>query len=338
MKPFISIIIPVYNTEKYLTQCIESVLAQTYTHYEILLIDDESPDQAGKLCDSYSEKYEHIKTVHKKNGGLISAWTEGVKHSRGEYLCFLDSDDWIDSGMLSDMAAKIDMHYNRQIISGNYVIERENGAEKKSSAGKPGEYTGCRLEQEIKEKVLGEEDRTIILSRCMKLISRSLITENIKFCNEKIRMGEDVNIMLPAILDADRIYLMEEGYYYHYRFVNSSMAHGYDRALVENLELLYQVMKEILIEKGIPKTDMAEREFLLLLFLEIKNELRGNRRNAYVQLRRLFLSEKIRCIVEENPLQINGLLNKLLYLVERKPNRITIGMLQMLFDLQKKLG
>ena len=90
----VSIIVPVYNTIKYLKKCVNSLVAQTYQDVEIILIDDGSTDDSGALCDWFANKYPQIKVFHKENGGLVSAWKYGVEHSTGEYLCFVDSDDW----------------------------------------------------------------------------------------------------------------------------------------------------------------------------------------------------------------------------------------------------
>ena len=92
-----SFIIPVYKSEKYLPECIDSILRQTYKDYEIILVDDGSPDRSGALCDEYAEQYTEIHALHKKNGGASSARNLGVKKAQGEYIIFLDSDDYWDS-------------------------------------------------------------------------------------------------------------------------------------------------------------------------------------------------------------------------------------------------
>ena len=99
----ISIIIPVYNAEKYLVQCIESVLNQTYKNFEVVLVDDGSVDSSGRICDNYTSLYDFIKVIHKTNGGASSARNAGLKYISGEYLYFLDSDDWIENRALEKM-------------------------------------------------------------------------------------------------------------------------------------------------------------------------------------------------------------------------------------------
>ena len=99
----ISIIIPVYNVENYLDRCLESVVGQTYTNIEILLIDDGSTDGSGAICDRWREKDSRIRVIHKNNGGLSSARNTGIDNSRGSYLIFIDSDDWVDRNMLFEL-------------------------------------------------------------------------------------------------------------------------------------------------------------------------------------------------------------------------------------------
>ena len=97
--PLISVIVPVYNVEKYLAKCIDSIIAQTYTNLEILLVDDGATDSSGAICDEYAQKESRIRVIHKENGGLSDARNRGIAEARGEYLGFIDSDDYIDVDM-----------------------------------------------------------------------------------------------------------------------------------------------------------------------------------------------------------------------------------------------
>lgn len=95
MKPLISVIVPVYKVEKYLHRCVESIRNQSYSNLEILLVDDGSPDNCGAICDAFAEKDERIQVIHKENGGLSSARNIGIEHAQGDFLAFVDSDDFI---------------------------------------------------------------------------------------------------------------------------------------------------------------------------------------------------------------------------------------------------
>ena len=98
--PKISVIVPVYKVEKYLNKCVDSIVNQTFTDIEIILVDDGSPDNSGKMCDDWSQKDRRIRVIHKENGGLSDARNRGIQESSGEYIIFIDSDDFIEPKML----------------------------------------------------------------------------------------------------------------------------------------------------------------------------------------------------------------------------------------------
>lgn len=104
--PKISVIVPVYKAEKYLHKCVDSLLAQTFTDFEILLIDDGSPDKSGEICDEYALKDNRIRVFHKENGGVSSARQCGLDNARGEYVIHADPDDWVEANMLEELYAK----------------------------------------------------------------------------------------------------------------------------------------------------------------------------------------------------------------------------------------
>lgn len=121
MEDLISVIIPVYNVEKYLNKCIESVLSQTFPNIEIILVDDGSTDNSGVICDEYAKKNCRIKSFHKKNGGLSSARNYGINIASGDYLIFLDSDDyWIDNNILQKFIRKA-KDYDLDVVRGELI-------------------------------------------------------------------------------------------------------------------------------------------------------------------------------------------------------------------------
>ena len=99
----VSVIVPIYNVEKYLEKCIESIVNQTYKNLEIILVDDGSPDNCPAICDEWAQKDSRIKVIHKKNGGLSSARNAGLEVSNGEYISFVDSDDWLDENTFEEV-------------------------------------------------------------------------------------------------------------------------------------------------------------------------------------------------------------------------------------------
>ena len=123
-KPLISVIVPIYKVERYLAKCIDSILAQTYSNLEIILVDDGSPDMCGEICDDYALKDERINVIHKENGGLSSARNAGIDIAQGEYIGFVDSDDYIEPYMYEKLYCAIEQNNCRLAVCNiNYVFE-----------------------------------------------------------------------------------------------------------------------------------------------------------------------------------------------------------------------
>ncbi len=100
--PLISVVIPVYKVEPYLRECVDSVISQTYKNLDIILVDDESPDSCPAICDEYAERDSRVRVIHRKNGGLSAARNSGIDIARGEYITFIDSDDYVSRHMLNN--------------------------------------------------------------------------------------------------------------------------------------------------------------------------------------------------------------------------------------------
>ncbi len=330
----ISIIVPVYNKQQYLKRCVDTLTGQTYSQLEILLINDGSRDESGRLCDELALGDERIRVIHKENGGLISAWKRGVRESRGEYLCFVDSDDWIDAVMLEEMTAYLSGN-PREIVASDYVIERDDGRRQYMwQRLSPGEYDRKALEERVIPYLLGQEHRYVTISRCMKLIARGLIEENCKYSDPEIRMAEDTTVMLPSLIDCDRLVIMDHKAYYHYLYVGSSMVHNYDRGLYENLLLLRKITRKIVEDKfeGKERADMlkkADQEHIFMLLLALKNEARGNPAGYRKNIFSICRQEEVRKLCRSTRVEIREKANKLLYLVLRHPDEITVRLLRL---------
>lgn len=330
----ISMIIPVYNAEQYLKKCVDSVRAQTYGKLEIMLVDDGSTDSSGELCDAYAEKDERIRVVHKENGGLVSAWKAGVKECSGEYVSFLDSDDWINPEMLSEMSAYLTGN-DREMVISDYIIERDGGSQEYVwQKLAPGEYGRKEIEEKIFPCLLGQEERYITISRCMKLISKRLISENGNYTDPAIIVGEDTTIMLPVLLDCQRIVAMDHKAYYHYLYVKESMVHKYNEKLTENIRKLIQTTDRILKDKFTgdkleEQKKHLDQESILWYFLVLKNEARGNPSGYRRNILNLCRSEEIRNLVKRTEITVNQPANKLLYLVMKHPGEVTVRLLRL---------
>ena len=116
----ISIIVPIYKVEKYINKCVDSILHQTYDELEIILVDDGSPDNCPAICDEYAKKDSRIQVIHKQNGGLINARKSGLEIAKGEYIGFVDGDDWIEPEMYELFARQIKKYSPDMVISDFY--------------------------------------------------------------------------------------------------------------------------------------------------------------------------------------------------------------------------
>lgn len=128
MEELISVIVPIYNVEKYIRKCVDSILKQTYKNIEVILVDDGSNDECGKIIDEYKKMNGRIRVIHKENGGLSDARNCGMKYSTGKFLLFIDSDDWIDSEMVKKLYDNI-KKYNADISICEFIEEDEEGKE-----------------------------------------------------------------------------------------------------------------------------------------------------------------------------------------------------------------
>jgi len=329
----VSVIVPVYNATEYLHKCVDSIVNQSYVNLEIILVDDGSVDESLSVCEQYACQDKRIKVLHKENGGLMSAWMAGVELASGEYCCFVDSDDWIDPCMIEELFRRTS-DAKQEVICCNFAIEKKTGSIPQKHELPAGIYEEKKLDK-VKERLLGNEIREVSFSRCMKLISRELILNNLSFCDQRIRMGEDVNIMLPALLDTERLVILEDAFYYHYYFNESSMVHRYDRGLVSNIQILMtcirRVMEEKLSNRELKQSLLkgADREELLLWLLALKNEARGNPSGYRRNILKLCRSEEIRNLVKRTEITVNQPANKLLYLVMKHPGEVTVRLLRL---------
>ncbi len=204
-----SVIVPIYNVENYLAECIESVLSQSFSDFELILVDDGSPDNCGKICDEYAKKDSRIRLIHKENGGLVSARKAGIKLAAGEYVVNLDSDDKIAPEML-ERANEIIKEYNADLISFSIEFFDEKSAEKVFENAACGLYEKSDIESKIYPKMLLDENMEhMFYFLCAKVIRRSILTEPQLAVSEAISYGEDVSCLMGVYPSCERLYVSD---------------------------------------------------------------------------------------------------------------------------------
>ncbi len=244
----ISVIVPVYQMEKYIAQCIESILAQTYKNFELILIDDGSTDASGRICDEYAKKDGRIRVIHKNNGGLVAAWTDGITAAKAPFVVFVDADDWLSESMLETFAGEYE-RTGADMVCGSYFLENHCGAVKAENSTSTGVYGKKEIETKILPTLLYTGEflgRGFIMSRCAKLIKRELVLENAYWAADGITMGEDMCVILPCILSAEKISVINDACMYHYRSHGESMTHDFGDNAIEKIEALYEREKQII--------------------------------------------------------------------------------------------
>lgn len=279
--PKISVVVPVYNVEAYLNRCVDSILEQTVENLEIILVDDGSTDGSGKICDEYGEKYEQIRVHHKTNGGLTSAWKCGVNLASGEYVGFVDSDDWIDSHMYERMLC-LALQEGADVTVCGLVFDFEDPKiprrEEISNFGKE-VYSREELEALFPSLINDGRffGRTLQPARVTKLFRTELIRKNMKYCEEGVALGEDMQITFPVLLDTRKLCVVRDFYPYHYWINNKSITGKYDCDYMEKVKLLASRLQFISREKGVYDfSDQIRNDFLSMTVLTVKNEIYRN--------------------------------------------------------------
>lgn len=326
----ISVIVAVYNASEYLEQSIDSILLQTYQNIELLLIDDESTDGSGAICDRYAQEDDRVRVIHQKNGGCTAASLTGIAQASGDYYMFVDSDDYVDTGMLKEMSRHL-IGKKGEIVCCNHTIEKTNQSVLMTCPAKPGVYEGIKLKSEIKEHIIGREERTIPISRCMKLYEKSVFEGNEQYCDTAIHMGEDFNLVFPALLDCSRLVVMENAFFYHYRYVDGSMVHGYHPDILDSVERVRELWYRVADGKGIGNiSGAADREYCYMLILVMKNELRNPDKSYLHNIQDIFTRPQIREKITGTPLSLQSRANALLYLGMQYPNKTLLRILRMI--------
>ncbi len=252
MKPYISIIVPIYNNEKYLERCVKSICGQTLRNIEVVLVDDGSVDGSGKICDELAGKDSRIKVIHKPNGGAGSARLAGTAIANAQWIGFVDSDDWIEDSMYERLYAAAS-DYRADVVIQGYVEEVGNK---------------CAAYRNNIRDDLYEEDKKLIFIRnmiccrdffCMgiqpylvnKLFKRDLLWSHLQDMDPEIWVGEDAAIVFPVLMKAGRIAVTSDCCY-HYCLRGDSVMYteGEEQREYENAMRLHGFLKRSFVRYG----------------------------------------------------------------------------------------
>lgn len=234
----VSVIVPVYKVEKYLSKCIESIINQTYKSLEIILIDDGSPDNCGNICDEYAKKDNRIRVIHKQNGGLSDARNAGIVASSGEYLMFIDSDDYIHPEMILKLYKRLIKDGSDMALCGfSYVDENGEGIDKMNQKSPIKDEVLNKTE--FFNKALKASGCWYYVIACNKLYKKEIFN-NIKFPLGKIH--EDEFIIHKIIDKCDKISCVSDNLYYYVQRTGSIMNTKYD---IKRLDIIDAYIQRI---------------------------------------------------------------------------------------------
>ena len=273
--PKVSVIVPIYNTEKYLHRCIDSILGQTFTDFELILVDDGSTDKSGKICDEYAKKDSRIVVVHKENGGVSSARNNGLDIAHGEWITFVDSDDYISDNMLS-----------------SFDIEFEDNSDMKigtiTSFGYNANVSGPTSDRIISIDDLSLHTKQLnIQSPCSKLYKVSIIKNFKIYFDKNIRVSEDLLFNIEVLLRCSYISLHYNVSYYYDKSVEFSSKH-----YLRVDELQYNLNKITIAINSFEKstknkyTEIKQGVYLLQYFLFTNYINKLDKKGAIKQLKK----------------------------------------------------
>lgn len=263
----VSVVIPIYNVERYLRRCLDSIIQQTYQELEIILIDDGSTDQSLAICREYAQADFRIKVIHKTNGGLSSARNAGIDQAAGEYIAFVDSDDYVHVDFIAELLCYIKKE-KADIAQCGYITGQEEEYPQIDSISRVDCFTG-------REYLRHYFDRTLMgLGLCVNKLYRTSLFTNIRFPDGRIH--EDVATVYKVIYSADRVVYFDHKLYYYYMTSQSIMRGDFN---IQHLDWLIALEEKLAFlslhgEMVLYNRSLQEYEAVLFkLYYQIKKNM-----------------------------------------------------------------
>lgn len=241
----VTVVLPIYNVEKYLDRCIKSVVNQTYENLEIILVDDESPDRCPEMCEEWAKRDKRIKVIHKKNAGLGIARNSGIDNANGEYICFVDSDDYVALDTI-EKAYALAKKEQADIVTFGFYNVKSNGSVRGKYIPKPEKklYEGEEIQVSFLPDLIGPDTSTgretnLWMSAWAAFYSMQLIhRSDWRFVSEREIISEDVYSLLRLYKNVERVAVLQEALYFYCENV-TSLTHTYKKDRFEKIKLFY---------------------------------------------------------------------------------------------------
>lgn len=265
-QPLVSVVIPVYNVEQYLEECFSSVVKQSYENIEIILVDDGSTDASGELADTLAAKDSRAFVIHKKNGGLSDARNTGISIAKGEYITFVDSDDWIDVEFIDKLAQLV-------ISQGADVAQCDNTRDEGALQRGSGDTFVLNGKDAFKELI---KFKTVSPTAWGKLYKTALFkNNNLKFPTG--RLHEDTAILYKLVYLAKKVAFINEALYYYRLNANSIMTASYTELHYSSVTLYHEELDEFILEHQILLQDNLLNRHKAMRILSVLNKIANSK-------------------------------------------------------------
>lgn len=220
----ISVVIPVYNVEKFLAKCLRSVIAQSYADLEIILVNDGSTDGSAEICEYFANADSRIKVIHQLNEGVSVARNTGINVATGNFVTFLDSDDWLEKDMYSGMISKLEKHPQLDMIMGDTVLVFNDHKIRKSEFIREGYYTEADIKAELYDTLLVTEDfaKIPIVSACSMMVRRNILLESKIYFEPSLKYCEDYLFIAEIMVNLRSFFYVKGLFSYNYRQYSTS--------------------------------------------------------------------------------------------------------------------
>ena len=284
-----SVIVPIYKIEKYLARCIDSVLSQSFADFELILVDDGSPDSCGEICDAYAQKDKRIKVIHKENGGLVSARQAGIRIASGAYIMNLDGDDALCPNAL-ESAWKIIEDTQAEVVSFSYrLYVNEQIGDVVDDLLDEGLYEGQQIREKIEHKLLSDRNmQHLFYFSWGRAIKRELALKHQLPIDTSITMGEDFCCTIPCLLDAQRVYMSKIPIAL-YTIRNDSMSNGIKTEQIDKVAKAMDYLRSLTIKMPEDFEEQLDRYSCFMCFAILAAAAEGNHFRSVKALKDLIL-------------------------------------------------
>ena len=327
--PRLSVIIPIYNSQNTLKKCVDSVLAQSFTDMEIILVDDGSEDDSLKICREYEQQDKRIVVFHKENEGLVAARKSGLSIAKGEYIGFVDSDDFIDSTMYADLMVEADKNES-DIVAGGVILDYPQYSKECYSLLPVGFYAREDLQTKIIPKMIvysGFVNYGLIPGVVVKVFKKELLEKALPNVPNVIKIGEDLAITSYAVLQAKSLSIVQSAAY-HYVQGDASMIRAFSEKRFTDICNLYGCISKIENASYQKQVNLYMAYLLWLVLAELVKKSGYSRKQKIRTAKQFLTHETSRHVLKNANVSGLGLKDKLkVFLMRHRMVRTLMGII-----------